>query len=240
MLGPGGTAVVVARISVPVGTAVGTQDVTRLFATLRTDPGISAHSSATTTVRDGLEIVADCSGSGGAGTTVTYAHTITNSWPTTRTVSVSAVSSRGWPVSIFAADGLTPLTSITLGPGGASGEVVVRVAVPSNATNGLVDVTTVTASAGGTTDSVRDTTTVRRLALYSSPGYLDELYDYVRGDTAFARATGLSPGSDVYFVWKSPSGATVRTSPDLKVDTTGMAFDEYPLAGRRTHWLLDV
>ena len=230
-LAPGGQRTVTARIAAPSGVPNGTQDVTRLYATLATDPGVEAHATATTTVRDGLEITPDRSASGGAGTYVSYRHTITNSWPTTRTVAVSASSSNGWPVTVFDDDGLTPLSSVVLGPYGATREVVVRVAIPGTAANGQVDVTTVTASSGGVADTARDTTTVRRLALYDSAGYSHESTEYQRGETVFARATGLSPGGSVYFVWKNPSGAVVRTSADYKVDTEGMTFDDYSLGG---------
>jgi len=226
-LGSGESTTVVVRVSVPATATVGMQDVMRLSAELQGDPTVTSSATGTTSVLDGLTIVPDRSAYGGAGTWVQYTHTVTNSWPTTRTVSLSAASTQGWDVRMFASDGITPITSADVGPFGASEDIVVRVFVPTGTAEGTIDVTTVTASTGAYSDSVTDTTTVRRLSTYSDGGYINEQNAFVLGDEIFGRATGLKPGDDVYFVWTDADGHVVRTSPTYAVDTSGMAFDEY-------------
>ncbi|MDH4139738.1 MAG: hypothetical protein OEV43_04130, partial [Coriobacteriia bacterium] len=87
---------VVVRVSVPSTATIGTQDVMRLTATEQTDSAITSNATGTTTVRDGLTIAPDREAYGGANTWVQYTHTVTNSWPTSRTISLTAVSSQGW------------------------------------------------------------------------------------------------------------------------------------------------
>jgi hypothetical protein len=225
-LGPGESRVVTVRVAVPAGTPNGTQDVTHLAATLQGSPSVASSASAVTTVRDGLAMVAGQTGYGGVGTWVQYTHTVTNSWPEARSIALTASSTPGWTPAIFAADGVTPISSVTLGPNGASAEIVVRVLIPSGAGTDDQGTMTVTASAGGQSASVTDTTIVRQLTTYADSGYVNQSDSFVLGDVVFARATGLQSGS-VYFVWKDANGTTVRTSSLRTVDTQGAAFDEY-------------
>jgi hypothetical protein len=226
-LGAGGSTQVTVHLSVPASATVGTQDVTRLTATLQGSPAVRSTATGTTTVQDGLAITPDYPGYSGSGTYAQYAHTVTNSWPSTRTISLSAVSSEGWPVSFFDTDGVTEITEVTVGPNGASEQVIVRIAVPRDAETGAVDTTVVTAATGAYSDTATDTTTVRQLTTYADGGYVNQTDTFSLGDTVFGRATGLRPGDSVYFVWKDANGTTVQTSSNRKVDTQGMAFDEY-------------
>ncbi|MCX8007482.1 MAG: hypothetical protein N3B11_05130, partial [Coriobacteriia bacterium] len=241
-LGPGQSKVVRVRMQVPTSAAVGAQDVTRLTATLQGSPAVSSSATAVTTVQQGLTIVPSQTGYGGAGSFVQYTHTVTNSWPTTRTISLSAASSLGWTARIFASDGVTQISQITLGPNGASGNVIVRIFIPAGAASGAQDQTTVTASVSGTSASVIDRTIVRRLLTYEDGGFVNQSSSFVLGDTVYARATGLSPGSSVYFVFKDANGAIVRTTPLRTVDTQGMAFDQCVTLG--THpvgdWVVEL
>ena len=66
------------------------------------------------------------------------------------------------------------------------------------------------------------------LALFDTAACTNQTSLYEQGDTVYARGAGLGAYSDVYFVWKDPSGAIVRTSNARTVDTAGMAFDNYP------------
>lgn len=233
---------VVVKVSVPAGAAVGSQDITRLTATLNGNSSVRSSAMGTTTVKAGLEIAPDNAGYAGANTTIFYSHTVTNSWPTTRTIDLSAVSSRGWPVTFYAADGVTSITQVTLDPNGDSEAIYARVSIPAGVAANTVDVTTITARTGTTTDTATDTTTVRRLMTYSDTGYLTPETVFTLTDTAYARATGLKAGDKVVFVWKNPSGTIARTSPERTVDTAGMAFDGYPsLATDPTgDWILEL
>ncbi len=226
-IGANSSAEVRVNVSVPAVALIGLQDVARLTATVQGAPALRASATATTRVAAGLAITPSNTGFGGAGSTMVYSHTVTNSWPTTRTITLTGLSSRGWPVSVFDSDGVTPVTSITLGPNGESRDIVVRVAVPVGTAANTVDVTTIRATTGATTVTAIDTTTVRTLQLFDSEGYTATEDRFELGETGFARGTGLSAGSSVFFVWKDSNGTVVRTSPDRIVDTTGMAFDAY-------------
>lgn len=230
-LAAGESTTVKVQVTVPVGTTVGAQDITRLRATLQGNPAVTSAATATTTAASALSIVPDNTGYAGAGTYVQYSHTITNSWPTARVVSLAATSSRGWPVIFYAADGVTPITQVTVGPNGASETIIARIAVPSGTASNTIDDTTITATtvSGGVTytATATDRTIVRLLSTYADSGYVNQEDEFSLGDRVYARATGLKPGDYVYFVWKDAMGTVVRTSLNRKVDTQGAAFDEY-------------
>jgi len=228
-LGAGASTTVVVRVTVPAGATLGTQDVMRLTATSHDDPYLYSSATGTTTVASGIAIDPNNTGYGGAGAWMQYTHTITNSWPSDRTVALSALSSQGWLVKIYDSGGVTEVTSINVGPNGDTEDVIVRVYVPPGVAEGTIDVTTITASAPGSPpDTATDTTTVRRLLTYADAGFINDEDQFLIGDTVFARATGLTPKSDVYYVWIDANGTVVRTSATLKVDTQGMVFDDYP------------
>lgn len=230
-LANGASAVVKVQIPVPLGATTGTQDITRLRATLQGNPSVTSSATGTTTVADGLTITPDNAGFAGSNTFVQYTHTITNSWPIERTVTLGYSSSQGWPVSFFAADGVTPITQVVVGPYGDTESIIVRIQVPAGTPINTVDDTTITAttSTGGTTytDSAVDRTTVRGLTTFRDGGYVNQQSVFPLGDTIYTKATGLNPGSNVYFVWRDGNGTIVRTSSTRKVDTQGAAFDEY-------------
>lgn len=231
-LSAGESATVRVQVYVPATATIGQQDVTRLTATRQSSTTlVRSSATASTTVLDGLTIRPNNESYAGAGTIAQYTHTITNSWPTTRTVELSYTSSEGWPVTFYAADGLTPITAVSVGPNGAMVDIIARVAVPSSASPQAVDATLVYATAptatGIVTVSATDTTTVRQLTTYADGGYVNQTDAFILGQKIFGRATGLAPGSYVYFVWKDDLGTIVRTSSNRKVDTQGMAFDEY-------------
>ena len=226
-LASGESTTVVVRVSVPATATIGLKDSMRLSATDQGDPTITSSAVGETTVLDGLDISQDETGYAGIGSFIQYEHTVRNSWPTTRTISLGALSSEGWDVTFFADDGVTEITEITVGPNGASEQVIARIAIPSTAGDGDTDTTVVTASTGSYSDTVTDHTIVRTLNTYATAGYVIPADEYFLTDNMFARATGLSPGDDVYFVWKDSTGTIVRTSSERTVDTQGMAFDEY-------------
>jgi hypothetical protein len=231
-LASGESTTVVVRVTIPATATVGLQDTMRLTTAEQADPTITSSATGVTTVLDGLGLAQDETSYVGAGSYAQYTHTITNSWPTTRTVDLSALSSQGWDVTIYAEDGITEITSIDVGPNGSTADVILRVAVPSDAATGDEDYATLTATAdigGGSTESaqVTDHTIVRQLATFTDAGYVRTTQEYLLTDTVYALGSGLKPGNDVYFVWKDANGTIVRTSADRTVDTQGMVFDEY-------------
>ncbi len=230
------------RVDVPAGAVLGSQDVSRLIVTAQGDPTKTGSARATTLVLAGLSVAPDNAGAGGAGTWVSYRHTVTNSWPTTRTVTLAATSSRSWSTGVYAENGVTPISALTLGPNGGSADVWVRVLIPATATVSVVDTTTLSAVTGTTTATATDVTTVRRLAVYTSASYALEGREYSQGGTVYGRATGLGGYTQVYFVWKDPTGATSRTSPTRDVDDEEMAFDAFdvPLAGLEGTWTVEL
>lgn len=226
-LGSGEMTQVVVSISVPPTATVGTQDVTKLFATYRNDPSVISFARADTTVLGPLTITPNNTAYGGIGTSVDYLHTITNSWPTSRTVTLSYTDSHNWPVAFYLPDGVTRITTIGVGPYGATADIIARVSVPTTASYPATDYARITATAGTSSASATDTTIVRRLATYADEACSVPATSFYLTDEVHARGTGLSSNSTVYFVWKSPSGTIMRTSPPRTVDAGGLAWDDY-------------
>lgn len=223
----GGTASVLVSITVPPTATMGQVDTTRLTASLLSDPSVRDSAVAVTSVRAGVTIDPDLMGYGGANTSIDYLHTVTNSWPTTRTFTLSRTTSQGWPVSFFAGDGITAITSVTVGPNGATSQVIARVQIPGGTGSGVIDTTVVTVTSGSYSDSATDKTTVRRLMLYEDSGYTSPSDTYHLTDPVYSVASGLKARDKVVFVWKDPAGTIIRTSPARTVDTAGLAFDDY-------------
>jgi SdrD B-like domain len=235
VLASGESTTVIVQVTVPSGATVGSTDVMRLTARRRASPNDSSSATGVTTVADGLSIVANQSGNALPGLTIDYLHTVTNSWPSTRTVTLTAASTNGFTSLFYEVGGATPITTVVLGPYGATHDIVCRVTAPSAATSGMVGVTTVTATApivsGNAVDTVTDTTTVAMLETYGTNTYSTPVDTFVRGSTVYARAAGLTNRWSVYFVWRDSTGAIVRTSGNTTVANNGLAFDQYTTVG---------
>jgi exosortase family protein XrtG len=225
-LGPGETIAVIARLAIPATATIGIQDVTTVQAVLASDPSIFATAHDTTRVEPVLDIAPDNSASAGPQTIVSYSHTITNSTAATAVVGLSAVSSAGWTVYFYDSDLVTRITMVAVGPLGGTRVVNVRISVPA-VTEGIVDTTTVTATADGHTASSTDVTTVHQLVLYGTPGRTRESTSFSLGSTAYAQGAGLPPKSNVRFAWVDPSGSIASTGPLTTVDANGLAFADY-------------
>lgn len=221
---------IVVAIDVPAGASLGTVDSLTVRASLASDPTTFSTAIDTTTVGKLVSIVPNNSGASGPGGISQYTHKITNSWSATRSVDITATSNQGWPITLVAEDGVTQVTSVTVGPYGGTRTITVRMAIPLAAAAGTVDTTTVQVRYSGVLqDSATDRTVVGNLATYADPGYAAASASFHPSDTVFARGMGLAGGSQVCFRWLDPSGATVYTSPLIGVDVMQMANSEYVL-----------
>lgn len=233
-LGPRGSADIEVILEVPVDTPLGTVDVAKVAGVVVGQPELHASAYDTVTVCPALEVAPARSLPAGPGTSVLYHHTITNSTPGQRTVSLAASSSLGWPVEVFADDGSTPLAEVTLAPYGGSAAVAVRVTVPAGTpplTGGLAttDHTTLTAHDALGSASAVDTTLVSRLATFGVGGFGTAQDVFTLGDLVYARGMGLPAGQTVTFRWTDPSGAVMATE-NIRTDGTGIAQSRYDLS----------
>lgn len=154
-----GMATVLVTVTVPGGALDGSIDTTTVTATSQNNPAVTDSATDVTILpgdgKPGVDIEPDNAMATPPGEVLTYTHVVTNTGTTTDVINLSVDSSQGWGVSVS--------PNSTLLTAGASSDVTVIVAVPASATDGTVDVTTVTASSTISptlTDSATDTTTV--------------------------------------------------------------------------------
>lgn len=242
-VGPNSSIWIIAQITVPATATIGSTDVTTIRATSTNNSSNYDEAIDITTVKKRVSVDPDNEGATGAGTFICYYHTVVSSWNATDTIDLTATSNQGWAVRIYDSTGLNPISWVTLGPNGDSTQVVVRITVPSGVSQGTVDVTTVTArssSSPGYYDIAVDRTTVQVLVTYKNPGRTLPSTFFRLGDTVYASASGLSPGSSVRFFWYDASATLVRQTFPITVDTAGKAYDDYISSGTETpgNWTL--
>ncbi len=143
-------------------------ELTTLIATSESDPNVQATlQDATTVLRpSALSLSGNEQQSVAVGAAHVYTHTLTNHSPLADEVTLSAVSSLGWPVTI------TP-TQVSL-PTGASCGITVTVSVPSDAFHGQTEHTTVVALSGNDSRTAQqdDINVVQRpFALFLTPDH---------------------------------------------------------------------
>lgn len=161
-LAAGASRQITATLIIPAAVMT-TTDVMTVTAVSITDPAATDNAIDTTFVSGvsgtlGVLLEPDNTGTATPGATVQYIHQMTNTGTVTDDYVVTAVSSQGWTVVTVPASG----TIMRLTPG-QTANVVVRVTVPGTATDGMVDVTTVTAvslSDSDIQDIARDITTI--------------------------------------------------------------------------------
>ena len=141
-LDPGESAMVDVSVAIPVSASGGDQDVATCTVTSQGDPTQSAQATMTTTASAefGVEVSADMAQSGGAGDTVTYMVTVTNTGNSAETFDLS-VGGNTWTTTV-------PATVGPLDPG-ESATLAVTVEVPAGALVGEQDVATVTVASQG-------------------------------------------------------------------------------------------
>ncbi len=122
-------------------TLTGTPGQTRTNTATATVGTQTNTASDTNTIVDTIAILPTTqSKNGDKGSTVTYTYTLYNFGVVTDTISLSAVSSKGWAL------GVSP-TSVSV-PAGGSTTVTLSVTIPAGATIGDVDISTITATSG--------------------------------------------------------------------------------------------
>jgi uncharacterized repeat protein (TIGR01451 family) len=152
---------VIARVAVPAGEVPAVYPIS-FRATSTNNPAIFDEIANTVTVNTAaaVTIVPDLNGTGTAGGTVRYTHTVTNTGNVTDTFILSHVSSNGWSYAYF--DLLNnPIASVTLDPG-LSEDVVIQLSIPAGVPVGTLEIGTITVTGNGTgaTDSAVDQTTI--------------------------------------------------------------------------------
>jgi hypothetical protein len=156
-LAPGTTTTVQVRLTVPARTAAGTLNAMLVQAQSTSDSSVvdDAKLDITSGLAAQVSLEPDQAGSGEAGTTVVYSHTLKNLGNGDVSFDLATTSSQNWTATV------SP-TAVTVAAGKAV-SVTVRVAIPAGAAVGTVDLTTVTATSqsdAGVSDSAVDTTTV--------------------------------------------------------------------------------
>jgi uncharacterized membrane protein len=165
----GASATISLTVAIPAGTAAGVMDVTNITATSQTALDLTDTAVNTTTVSAfyAVQLIPNNVENGNPGQSLFYNHTLTNLGNLVDTYDLSAGSSAGFEVEFHQ----TP-TTITLQPGG-SANVRVRVRVANEATAGMIDITSVTATSRGDTNvssTATNTTTVNAVyALLLTP-----------------------------------------------------------------------
>ena len=157
----GSEAHVIARVAVPAGTVPGVNNTT-FRATSTNNPATFDEIVNTVTVLQAasVDIAPIRTGTGSAGGTVRYQHTVTNTGNVGDTFILGAVSSNGWSYAYFDLAN-NPIAAVTLAAG-ASQDIVVQISIPGGVPLGTVETGTVSVTGSGTgaTDSITDVTTI--------------------------------------------------------------------------------
>ncbi len=165
-LAPGESITITVKITIPQGVPNGTTDVTTVRGSSQADP-TKSDTALNTTVVGAVAITPDNFGSMTTGTAISYSHLVTNNTDVTDTINLSAVSSQGWNVVFKDASGETTITSVTVGPN-SSVNIVAQITVPTTATIGSQDITTIRATSSSNPsnyDEAVDTTIVKKRVL---------------------------------------------------------------------------
>ncbi len=231
----GGSTTFTVTVQVPAGASVGTADVTTITAVSGNNSSNTATATAVTTVADVLTFTPDNSGSAGPGATTWYSHRVQNNSGSSMTVAFvtvgEVVNCLGWSGTLYKSDKTTTVTTLTLAAG-AYEDLYFKVTVPSSAASNATCKYTTTATSLLHSASVADTTTVKKLLLYSDPGYTTESYLYPVANRVYAKVYGLSSGTTYYFRWYKPDGSVMTTSYQTSVGQTTATGSSAPDAYR--------
>ena len=152
---------VIARVAVPLGVGPGVYPAT-FRATSANNAAVFDEIADTVTILQAASVTIgpDRTGTGTAGGTVRYQHTVTNTGNVGDTFLFSAASSNGWSYAYFDLAN-NPIAAVTLAPG-ASADVIVQLSIPAGVPLGTVETGTISATgqATGATDTATDVTTI--------------------------------------------------------------------------------
>jgi len=157
----GGELHVIARVAVPGGVAPGVNNVA-FRATSTNNPATFDEITDTVTILQAasVDIAPNRNGTGTAGGTVRYQHTVTNTGNVSDTFLLSAASPNGWSYAYFDLAN-NPIASVTLAAG-ASQDIIVQISIPGGVALGTIEtgMVSVTGNGTGATDTVTDVTTI--------------------------------------------------------------------------------
>jgi hypothetical protein len=226
------------KVSVP-DVALGTIDTTYVMANSSVNPLTdSGQVKDTTTVALRVEVEPDHADVAGIGSYVFYEHDIYNNGNISDTIDILKSSSMGWASQLFKADKFTPLPDTNgnstpdsglLEGSGGSAKIVVKVNVPMTATEGQRDIARVMGISASNTsyrDNATDNTTAQILVIYNDSARTLKDTNFIINETVYAKAFGLSV-ANVRFVWVDGNATVVRTSPNMAVDASGQATDQF-------------
>ena len=253
---PNGTTVpFTVRLTALAGATVGTVDTTSVLAQGATY-GAGATATLTTTVRLRLTftpsytVAASTNKYSGQGTSVFYAHTLINSWPSADTVTLSATSApTGWTIRYYTdpdgdgnpSDG-TPITSsFGLAGNGGTLHLVVEVVIPTGLTLPLTHTAVVTATGTGSAPTVTDEVRVSYIASYADYNRTISKRVFALCETIYVKGSSLTALSTYTFRYINPSSTVIRTQT-VTSNGNGEAIDQYTLTSsdERGNWTLEL
>ncbi len=233
----------VIQIRIPLGTLIGTQDLSILFA-MGYNYGINSSAELHTTVYNHLTFFPEYKVSEGTNKysgdrrSVFFAHTVINSWYEDSTISLSSTNNYGWSVRYYTdpngdgnpSDGTEITSPFILGANGGSLNIVVEVIIPDIPPNQfpVTGITNVTVSTNGASASVLDEVRVSYLASFEDPLRSISQTIFARCDKIYMMGSSLVPSTINRYriTYTNPSSVVIR---DVIIPTTadGDGFDEY-------------
>ncbi|MCK4666633.1 hypothetical protein KAU33_07780, partial [Candidatus Dependentiae bacterium] len=231
------------KLEVPGTETLGTIDTTQIDVEAADDNKITADNFAYTEVKKGIIITPDKTTESGTNSYVFIEHYIQNNFSYSNTVNFTMTGiPPGWAVKLFESDGVTELVDndgdsnvdITdVSPYGEPYYIKSRIYIPAGVPEGIVGEITITADSNSVSDTVLETITVRTLISYASSAYTNIKKIFTIGETIYVKASGITSGK-VVILWFDNTPTLVYTSPEIQVNASGIAKNEYvPIPGNQ-------
>ena len=193
-LATGANATIVVRVDVPGTSAASDIETTTLTFTSSNDPTTSKDVSVICEVPPpGAKVGPNVYAAVTKGMTALANMTVTNTGGFADTIDVVAGSAHGWNVSLFQADGVTPLVDTNgdhvpdtgLIGGGVSLPIVIAIEVPADASNGTLDHTDILASSSADPSAIDEAAVLCEVSSESAVDWPQFQHDAAR--------SGISP-----------------------------------------------